>query len=459
MRNTLVGLLVLLVVPALWASDDKAKPKDQPATPADQFRALAKEYSQAQNDYILFRAKGINIDRPNAAKYAGRILELAKQYPKDAASIEALLWVMRFEEAPKEAEDAWDILLRDHVADPGMGVICGRVGNTRSPKWEKLVRAVLDKNPHRDDQGAACCLLAFHLDRQARLATRTSRTADAENLRHEAEQLFHRVARSYADVDDVRRQVLWPNTGAAPKLIRTVLEKTTDRDLKGRGSYALAMRLKQDAERAVNADQPAAAEALNREAEQFLELVSKDYADVAHNFRKLGDLAKGELFELRHLAIGKQVPEIEAEDLDGKRLKLSDFRGKVVLLDFWGNWSPPCRAMYPYERSLVKKLADKPFALVGVNSDPDRDKLKEVLTKEQITWRSFWNGPDGWIGPEGNGGPISGQWNVRRWPTLYVIDAKGIIRHKHLGRPGDDVLDKEIEKLVAQAEKTGADRP
>ena len=48
--------------------------------------------------------------------------------------------------------------------------------------------------------------------------------------------------------------------------------------------------------------------------------------------------------------------------------------------------------MYPHERSLVKRLAGKPFALVGVNSDTDRDKLKETLKEEQITWRSFWNG-------------------------------------------------------------------
>jgi len=102
--------------------------------------------------------------------------------------------------------------------------------------------------------------------------------------------------------------------------------------------------------------------------------------------------------------------------------------------------------MYPHERSLVKKMEGKPFALVGVNSDPDRDGLKEVLKKEEITWRSFWNGK------EGTGGPISKKWNVQGWPTLYVLDHKGIIRHKWLGSPGDKVMDEAIEKLVAEAE-------
>jgi hypothetical protein len=84
-----------------------------------------------------------------------------------------------------------------------------------------------------------------------------------------------------------------------------------------------------------------------------------------------------------------------------------------------------------------------------VNSDRDLDALKKRMEEEQITWRSFWNGKDG------TGGPISSAWNVRGWPTLYVIDHKGVIRHKYLGSPGDKVLDEAIEKLVREAEKDG----
>ena len=101
--------------------------------------------------------------------------------------------------------------------------------------------------------------------------------------------------------------------------------------------------------------------------------------------------------------------------------------------------------MYPHERSLVKKLADKPFALLGVNSDPDKAELKKAMEKENITWRSFFDG--GKVG-----GPIATRWAVQGWPTLYVIDHKGVIRHKHLGSPGDKVLDDEIEKLLKEAE-------
>ena len=103
--------------------------------------------------------------------------------------------------------------------------------------------------------------------------------------------------------------------------------------------------------------------------------------------------------------------------------------------------------MYPHERSLVKRLENRPFALIGINSDRDKDALKNVLEKENITWRSFWNGP------KGTQGPISEAWHVRGWPTLYIIDHKGVIRHKFLGSPGDKVLDEAIEKLVEEAEK------
>ena len=103
--------------------------------------------------------------------------------------------------------------------------------------------------------------------------------------------------------------------------------------------------------------------------------------------------------------------------------------------------------MYPHERSLVKKMADKPFALIGVNSDNDPKALKPVLDKEEITWRSFWNGE------KGTGGPISAEWSVQGWPTLVIIDHKGVIRHKWVG--GNGAHDSVLDKLVEEAEKDG----
>src|SRR5438105_5423594 len=99
--------------------------------------------------------------------------------------------------------------------------------------------------------------------------------------------------------------------------------------------------------------------------------------------------------------------------------------------------------MYPHERSLVKRLADRPFALIGVNSDVDRDKLKKVLEEEKITWRSFWNGP------KATQGPISEAWRVRGWPTIYVLDGAGVIRYRDVR--GED-MDRAVDQLLKEME-------
>ena len=68
------------------------------------------------------------------------------------------------------------------------------------------------------------------------------------------------------------------------------------------------------------------------------ELVAEKYADVKYGSRKLGANAKAALYEIQYLGIGKPAPEITGEDIDGKPMKLSDYRGKIVMLDFWGHW-------------------------------------------------------------------------------------------------------------------------
>lgn len=102
-------------------------------------------------------------------------------------------------------------------------------------------------------------------------------------------------------------------------------------------------------------------------------------------------------------------------------------------------------AMFPHERSLVKRMEGRPFALIGVNSDIDKDDLKKQNEKQQITWRSFW------CGEKGTGGPIPSKWNVMGWPTLYFIDHKGVIRQKNLRNEKE--MDKFLDKLVEEAEK------
>ncbi|HEY6227888.1 MAG TPA: hypothetical protein VI282_12265 [Verrucomicrobiae bacterium] len=100
--------------------------------------------------------------------------------------------------------------------------------------------------------------------------------------------------------------------------------------------------------------------------------------------------------------------------------------------------------MYPHERSLVKRLQGKPFALIGINSD-DKNHLRDVIKKENMTWRSWWDGGD-------TSGPIATQWNVRGWPTIYVLDHKGVIRFKG---PREHDLDKAVDQLLAELQNSG----
>jgi hypothetical protein len=103
--------------------------------------------------------------------------------------------------------------------------------------------------------------------------------------------------------------------------------------------------------------------------------------------------------------------------------------------------------MCPHERSLVKRFEDQPFALIGVNSDSRLDELKLVLERERITWRSFWNGP------EGIRGSTSMQWNVKGWPPVHVLDHEGGTRYKTLR---DEALDQPGDTLMIELEEARA---
>lgn len=96
--------------------------------------------------------------------------------------------------------------------------------------------------------------------------------------------------------------------------------------------------------------------------------------------------------------------------------------------------------MYPHERSLVKRLSDFPFAIIGVNSDGSAEELRKIKKEQNITWRSFFDGP-------GTNGPIATRWNVTGWPTIYVLDHKGVIRYK--GVRGK-AMDKAVQTLLGE---------
>jgi thiol-disulfide isomerase/thioredoxin len=173
-------------------------------------------------------------------------------------------------------------------------------------------------------------------------------------------------------------------------------------------------------------------------AGELRERIKQDYADTETGKR----LAQDE-FRAQHLMPGKPAPEFSAKDVEGVEFKLSDYRGKVVLLSFWGFWCPPCRELIPHERKLVERYQAAPFALVGVNSDSDKEVYKRMAQQEGVTWRSAWEGK--------RGGELSRLFQVKGYPTLYLIDHQGLVLKSWVGNPGEALLDREIERAVSAA--------
>jgi peroxiredoxin len=95
--------------------------------------------------------------------------------------------------------------------------------------------------------------------------------------------------------------------------------------------------------------------------------------------------------------------------------------------------------MYGHERSLVQRYQDRPFVLLGVNTDADAATLKQIQEKQHLPWRSWYDGPDG---------PICKEWRILGFPSIFVIDAKGVVRYQHVGPPGEEELEREIETLL-----------
>ena len=285
-----MGSSLLMVVAGLMTSEAAEKT----ATVAEQYQALLKEFHGASSTY--FQSTNDTERQAIVARVANATascLELIEKNPKDPIAVEALTqiitqeyWLNAHTSHPgwgKESRQARAIalLLRDHVESDKLAETCKRVHFGFRQECETFLRTVLEKNPHREVQGVACLRLAQFL------ATRLEKLellSDQPELAKRYDTLF---GKDYMDA--LKRQ-------DRSKVIK--------------------------------------------EAETFYERTIEKYSDVnvpQYN-STAGKQAGIELFEIRHLAIGKEAPDIEGEDQHGQQFKLSDYRGKVVLLYFWSEY-------------------------------------------------------------------------------------------------------------------------
>ena len=229
---------------------------------------------------------------------------------------------------------------------------------------------------------------------------------------------------------------------AAPdgaSILEKIATKTEDRNVAGLAWYAITENLQQQTGD-VGLKQ---AEELNKRTEMIYEKLAKEYADVpmGNGRGTIGDTIKAALFEIQNLSIGKVAPEVFCMNIDGdKDDKLSNYKGKVVVLDIWATWCGPCRAMIPHEREMNEKLKGKPFALISISGDENKETLTAFLEKEKMPWTHWFADRKG----------ILKDWNIRFYPTMYILDHKGVIRAK--GLRGEE-LEKKVNELVVEAEK------
>jgi hypothetical protein len=285
MRGTLVLVLGLPV-----AAEDKGGVKS--ASPVEQYRAFLKESQDLPEE--LSKAKTVEELKQVVARLQTlplRFLQLAEKHPNDRVALEALIQTVAavnstaFPAGGKDSpgHKALTILLRDHVTSDKLGPVCQQVVFGFHKSHETFLRAVLEKNPHREVQALACLSLAQFLnDRLHRLDLLKSQ--DRPDMAERYQRVF--------------------------------------------GKEYLEELQRQDTTRVA------------REAETLF-VRAETYGDVKipavffGSGGRVGEKAKAELFQIRHLAVGKVAPDIEGEDQDGQRFQLSDYRGKVVLLDFW----------------------------------------------------------------------------------------------------------------------------
>lgn len=142
--------------------------------------------------------------------------------------------------------------------------------------------------------------------------------------------------------------------------------------------------------------------------------------------------------------VGNLAYEIEGKSaVDGTPIQLSKYKGKIVLLDFWATWCPPCVAAIPHEKQLVARHAGRPFALIGISMDRTKDVLVKFIGKSALPWPNIFD----------EGEQINQKWNVEVLPTFVLINAQGEIVGRWEGAQDLPEIDKSIEHELELVEK------
>lgn len=150
--------------------------------------------------------------------------------------------------------------------------------------------------------------------------------------------------------------------------------------------------------------------------------------------------ARGLLYEIESLSVGQKAPNFRARTVKGDSIALSDYRGKIVLLDFWATWCGPCLPEIPHLKSIQAKHPEKELQIIGIALEDDPGKLMKFLAEKEMNWPHVLQ--SGRWKDE-----LSGLFNITGIPQTYIIDRNGTIAAKELR--GQE-LEKEIAKIIGK---------
>jgi thiol-disulfide isomerase/thioredoxin len=160
-------------------------------------------------------------------------------------------------------------------------------------------------------------------------------------------------------------------------------------------------------------------------------------ADLEEAEHRTAKTVKGKILDIELLK-GEPPPPIEVTALDGKPLSLSDYKGKVLLIDFWATWCGPCIRELPNVKEVYEKYKEKGFDILGISLDQDRGRLESFLESESMPWRQVFDGK-GWQNE------VAGLYGVTSIPKTYLLDQNGKV--VKIGLRGED-LGKEVARLL-----------
>ena len=140
------------------------------------------------------------------------------------------------------------------------------------------------------------------------------------------------------------------------------------------------------------------------------------------------------------LAVGTVFPDFNEKDLAGKPLSVANYKGKVVLVDFWATWCGPCVGELPNVLKTYEKYQAKGFEIIGISLDDSKDALDKFIKDKGVSWVQFFDGK-GW------GNKLAAQYGVNSIPATYLLDGQGKILAKNLR---GEALEAEVAKQLSK---------